>query len=816
MARRARSLALQVEQLEDRLTPAGSVIPAGEFNWLQYSPTGELGELVWNGSTLVYRSRVANSWQAAAVASSGSFTQAQYNSADEVETASQTAQLVFTSDGTPHALFLEKQWNGNVGKYQTFIQHYARTSTGWHKVETITPNWTSQWGPNNLVAEAGPNNSIHLIFTETNAAATGVGNFGTGVLSYATNASGHWTFSKIADTADLSQDVWFTGGRWAPRFLSLAVDSSNKAYVTYTPKFFIAGAFSTVSSTLMYATNKGGSWASQVVMSPTDGTADAGLGAGVAVSPTGQVAVASYYVDRFNTGSPQTAQLMYHTLTASGWTHTVVASTPDGYVAGDGAKFTGFAPSLSFNSSGKPTIVFSDEAGEHLPVSFANEFAGQIRVATLNGSSWSFQTVFRQTDPIHNQLFYPVVATYKGQTTYAGLVATSTVDGNKNPTRTDFTVIDVGAPHGLTAPPVSISPPPPPPPLGHPLSPPPPPPTTTTTTTTTVPAAPEGAAHPTNNPTGWAVAVDNGPSASQVFSFRADGSLATVVMPYGPDYHGGVRFARADFTGDGVPDLITVPGAGIEASARIWDGATGNLLAEFSPFPGYTGGLWVALGDVDGDGVNDLAFGTDGGTLPLVAVYSGRDGHTIASFLPYPDGTPGGARLAIGDVNHDGYADIVTALGVGTPIISVFDGRSLALGYGVQRAAPDFYLYPTAFQLGVNIAVGDADGDGYADIIGGPSIGPAYMRVVSGKALTTGQGQLDLVSALLWPNTDSGIRFAAVDANGDGRADIMATPGGAAGGYVALYAAPKTPSVNFTDPTLFDPLPGLTTGLFVG
>ena len=475
MPPRAPSSALQVELLEDRLTPAGSIVPAGEFNWTQYSPTGELGQLVWNGGTLTYRARVAGAWQATAVAASGGFTAAQYNSTDDAQTASQTAQLVFTSDGTPHALFLEKQWNGSQVKYQTLIQHYARTSAGWQKVETIAPAGLSQWGPSNLVAEAGPNNSIHLIFTETTVAATGVGNFGTGTLYYGTSATG-WAFAKIADTADLSQDVWFTGGRWAPRFLSLAVDAQNKAHVTYTPQFYIAGAFSTVNSTLMYATNRGGAWAAQVVMAPLDGTADAGLGASVAVSAGGQVAVASYYVDRYATGSPQTAQLMYHTLVNGAWTHSVVTATPDGYAAGDGAKFTGFAPDLSFDSAGRPTIVFSDEAGEHLPVSFANEFAGQIRVATLAGAAWAIQTVFKQTDPIHNQLFYPVAATYNGQTTFAGLQATTTVDGNRNPLRTDFAVIDVGAPYGLASPPVSTTPPvvapPAPSPRPAPVSPP--------------------------------------------------------------------------------------------------------------------------------------------------------------------------------------------------------------------------------------------------------------------------------------------------------------------------------------------------------
>jgi hypothetical protein len=476
MSRRAYSPALQVEQLEDRLNPSGSVIPAGEFNWTQYSPTGELGQLVWEGSTLVYRARVAGSWQETAIATDPTFTAAQYSSRAQVEEAAHTAQLVFTSDGTPHALFLDKVWNGSIGQYQTYIQHYARTAGGWQRVETITPNWTSAWGPNHLVAEAGPNNSISLLFTETSVAGTGIGSFGSGSLYYATNAGGGWGFSKVADTADMNTDVWFAGGRWAPRFLSMAIDAQGHAHITYTPEFYVAGAFSTVQSTLMYATNASGSWASQTVMAPLDGHADAGLGASIAISPGGQIAIASYYVDRYSTGSPQTSQLMYHTLVNGTWTHTVVATTPDGYVAGDGAKYTGFDPQLYFDASGRPNIVFSDEAAQHLPVSYANEFAGQIREATLNGSSWGLQTVYRQTDPLHNQLFYPVAAVHNGQVTFAGLQAVSSLDSNNNPVSTDFSVVGVGTPAGATSPPATTSPPPavvPPPVVPPPVVPPP-------------------------------------------------------------------------------------------------------------------------------------------------------------------------------------------------------------------------------------------------------------------------------------------------------------------------------------------------------
>src|SRR4029077_15366758 len=144
-------------------------------------------------------------------------------------------------------------------------------------VETITPTWRSTWGPNNLVVEAGPNNTFHLIFTETYNPATAVGQFGTGKLSYATNKSGSWIFSKVADTADLNYDVWIMGMRYAPRFLSLAVDAQGNAHVTYTPEFFISGAFGTVSSDLKYATNASGTLQSETLIASADGTADAGL-----------------------------------------------------------------------------------------------------------------------------------------------------------------------------------------------------------------------------------------------------------------------------------------------------------------------------------------------------------------------------------------------------------------------------------------------------------------------------------------------------------------------------------------------------------
>ena len=98
--------------------------------------------------------------------------------------------------------------------------------------------------------------------------------------------------------------------------------------------------------------------------------------------------------------------------------------------------------------------------------------------------------------------------------------------------------------------------------------------------------------------------------------FNADKSVRFTVTPF-VGFTGGVRTATADFNGDGVADLIVGTGPGIATRVVILDGKTQAVLFSVDPFEAsFTGGVYVSAGDVNGDGIPDLAITPDEGGGP--------------------------------------------------------------------------------------------------------------------------------------------------------------------------------------------------------
>lgn len=184
----------------------------------------------------------------------------------------------------------------------------------------------------------------------------------------------------------------------------------------------------------------------------------------------------------------------------------------------------------------------------------------------------------------------------------------------------------------------------------------------------------------------------------------------------GASFGSGTAGTR-DLDGDLIGDLII--GAPGDGKAFVYSGSDGSLLFDTTADPGNSsyGTFFVAgVGDVSNDGNNDVYVGDfgHGGGVGRAYVYSGIDGAVIHVF---PGSTGTGPGRGAGDVNDDGYADLIigdwtsSAGAPGAGRVRVYSGRTGAVLRTITSTT-------NGENLGFDaVGVGDVNGDSIIDLM---------------------------------------------------------------------------------------------------
>lgn len=306
-----------------------------------------------------------------------------------------------------------------------------------------------------------------------------------------------------------------------------------------------------------------------------------------------------------------------------------------------------------------------------------------------------------------------------------------------------------------------------------------------------------------------AVASDAGAAATshiRLLDAETGAQVATTETPaFDAGFKGGVRLAMGDVTGDGVAEVIAAPGRGRMGEIRVF-ARVGSRLTELTDFrtqpfgSAYTGGIELASGDVDGDGLDDVVAAMSSGSGTVKAFLAARmpgapiDGAAAITIQPsVPQNYRGGASVAVADVGTfangvlvsglmpDNKMEIVVASGVGmTPRVLVYDVSNRASPRVADTIAPGAYKN----QAGISVTSMRANTDIIDDIVVSAGRGgSSFTQIYDGTVSPQDNARLAFFSALGGTARPNAPLFtAAVDTNGDGVADRFLQSQGDVGG----------------------------------
>ncbi len=280
------------------------------------------------------------------------------------------------------------------------------------------------------------------------------------------------------------------------------------------------------------------------------------------------------------------------------------------------------------------------------------------------------------------------------------------------------------------------------------------------------------------------------------------GSAVASAYAYETQFNTGVRTALAQLDGSGKAHLVCVPNYNRVAELVVFrqDISAGGQVTlvkdsrfSVSPFgAAYRNGMHVAVGDFDGNGLEDIAFAKSSGD-GAIRIYTSTPTSLSGPLALFRSFTPftssfGGAAIAAGDfgtfpsasspsravdaLRQDGVSELVVTSGAGMAPVARMYNTALATPSVIDTITP---FGGTRMRGGMTVAVAPVTADSIPDIIfAAGNGGGSFVEIYNGSVAAAANVRLARFAAFADLATRNCSVFAVgVDTDGDGRVNSI-------------------------------------------
>lgn len=209
----------------------------------------------------------------------------------------------------------------------------------------------------------------------------------------------------------------------------------------------------------------------------------------------------------------------------------------------------------------------------------------------------------------------------------------------------------------------------------------------------------------------------------QVLIFEKNGKLKKPILyPYPADAQTGINIACGDINQDGKDEIITVPAEGGEALVKVYKfNKNKKIIKEFKAFSNDQCGATVAAGDIDHDDKDEIIVGSGPKCSPKIRIFEKNGTMKPLEFYAFNPNFLGGIDVAAGDVDKDGIDEIGVCQSQQQAWCKIYK-------YKTGTPLIGSWLAYSNFEVGARIDFADLDSDGRDEVITGTAHGTPQVR----------------------------------------------------------------------------------------